>query len=70
MILIENHFSSLFDPVQVDVNGWLEAFAAHPQIGQSPSETHKSPTSAQFCFSLLFTLLYFQYSYAVFLCIF
>lgn len=22
---------------QVDVNGWLEAFSAHPQIGQSPS---------------------------------
>lgn len=32
---------------QVDVNGWLEAFAAHPQIGESPSSTHKSPTSAQ-----------------------
>ncbi|KAL0374172.1 UNVERIFIED_CONTAM: Uric acid degradation bifunctional protein TTL [Sesamum radiatum] len=32
---------------KVDVNGWLEAFAAHPQIGQSPSQTHKSPTSAQ-----------------------
>lgn len=35
---------------QVDVNGWLEAFAAHPQIGESPSRTHKSPTSAQFSF--------------------
>ncbi|XP_011093452.1 uric acid degradation bifunctional protein TTL isoform X2 [Sesamum indicum] len=32
---------------KVDVNGWLEAFAAHPQIGESPSQTHKSPTSAQ-----------------------
>ncbi|KAL2478266.1 Uric acid degradation bifunctional protein TTL [Forsythia ovata] len=32
---------------KVDVNGWLEAFAAHPQIGESPSRTHKSPTSAQ-----------------------
>ncbi|KAL8555657.1 hypothetical protein ACS0TY_003461 [Phlomoides rotata] len=32
---------------KVDVNGWLEAFAAHPEIGQSPSKTHKSPTSAQ-----------------------
>ncbi|XP_017223816.1 uric acid degradation bifunctional protein TTL isoform X2 [Daucus carota subsp. sativus] len=32
---------------QVDVNGWLEAFGAHPQIGQSPSNDHKSPTSAQ-----------------------
>lgn len=32
---------------KVDVNGWLEAFSAHPQIGQSPSASHKSPTSAQ-----------------------
>ncbi|KAK1401418.1 Hydroxyisourate hydrolase [Heracleum sosnowskyi] len=32
---------------QVDVTGWLEAFSAHPQIGQSPSHDHKSPTSAQ-----------------------
>ncbi|KAE9463008.1 hypothetical protein C3L33_05078, partial [Rhododendron williamsianum] len=32
---------------KVDVNGWLEAFAAHPQIGQSPSPHHKSPTSAE-----------------------
>ncbi|KAL2461003.1 Uric acid degradation bifunctional protein TTL [Abeliophyllum distichum] len=32
---------------KVDVNGWLEAFASHPQIGESPSRTHKSPTSAQ-----------------------
>ncbi|KAK6143061.1 hypothetical protein DH2020_023409 [Rehmannia glutinosa] len=32
---------------KVDVFGWLEAFAAHPQIGESPSQTHKSPTSAQ-----------------------
>lgn len=32
---------------KVDVNGWLEAFAAHPQIGQSPSPDHKSPTFAQ-----------------------
>ncbi|KAG8363512.1 hypothetical protein BUALT_Bualt19G0030000 [Buddleja alternifolia] len=32
---------------KVDVNGWLEAFAAHPQIGDSPSKNHKSPTSAQ-----------------------
>ncbi|GMP62326.1 hypothetical protein CsSME_00024469 [Camellia sinensis var. sinensis] len=31
---------------KVDINGWLEAFAAHPQIGQSPSSHHKSPTSA------------------------
>ncbi|XP_047318336.1 uric acid degradation bifunctional protein TTL isoform X2 [Impatiens glandulifera] len=32
---------------KVDVNGWLEAFAAHPQIGESPSSNHKSPTSAK-----------------------
>ncbi|XP_074325345.1 uric acid degradation bifunctional protein TTL isoform X2 [Apium graveolens] len=32
---------------QVDVSGWLEAFSAHPRIGQSPSPDHKSPTSAQ-----------------------
>ncbi|KAA8520364.1 hypothetical protein F0562_014620 [Nyssa sinensis] len=32
---------------KVDVNGWLEAFAAHPQIGETPSTNHKSPTSAQ-----------------------
>ncbi|XP_076956233.1 uric acid degradation bifunctional protein TTL-like isoform X2 [Bidens hawaiensis] len=30
---------------KVDVHGWLEAFAAHPQIGQNPS--HNNPTSAQ-----------------------
>ncbi|PSS11953.1 5-hydroxyisourate hydrolase like isoform 2 [Actinidia chinensis var. chinensis] len=33
---------------KVDVKGWLEAFTAHPQIGESPSSHHKSPTSAQF----------------------
>nr|AKF43400.1 transthyretin-like S-allantoin synthase protein [Pelargonium nanum] len=32
---------------KVDVNGWLEAFEAHPQIGKSPSPNHKSETSAQ-----------------------
>ncbi|KAH6767570.1 transthyretin-like protein [Perilla frutescens var. hirtella] len=32
---------------KVDVNGWLEAFAAHPAIGESASKTSKSPTSAQ-----------------------
>ncbi|KAK6143069.1 hypothetical protein DH2020_023417 [Rehmannia glutinosa] len=32
---------------KVDVFGWLEAFAAHPQIGESPSQNHKSPISAQ-----------------------
>lgn len=32
---------------KVDVNGWLEAFSAHPQIGHMPSHNHKSPASAQ-----------------------
>ncbi|CAK9182653.1 unnamed protein product [Ilex paraguariensis] len=32
---------------KVDVNGWLEAFAGHPQIGQSPSSSNKTPISAQ-----------------------
>ncbi|KAM0072546.1 putative hydroxyisourate hydrolase, 2-oxo-4-hydroxy-4-carboxy-5-ureidoimidazoline decarboxylase [Helianthus debilis subsp. tardiflorus] len=33
---------------KVDVNGWLEAFAAHPQIGQNlSSSAHNSSTSAQ-----------------------
>ncbi|GAV90038.1 Transthyretin domain-containing protein/OHCU_decarbox domain-containing protein [Cephalotus follicularis] len=33
---------------KVDVNGWLEAFSAHPQIGGSTSSHHtKSPASAQ-----------------------
>ncbi|KAI3800415.1 hypothetical protein L1987_28506 [Smallanthus sonchifolius] len=33
---------------KVDVHGWLEAFAAHPQIGQNPaSAANKSSTSAQ-----------------------
>ncbi|VFQ97320.1 unnamed protein product [Cuscuta campestris] len=32
---------------KVNINGWLEAFSAHPQIGHMPSQNHKSPTSAQ-----------------------
>ncbi|GKD22194.1 uric acid degradation bifunctional protein TTL isoform X2, partial [Tanacetum coccineum] len=34
---------------KVDVNGWLEAFAAHPQIGQNQPSSYKtsSTTSAQ-----------------------
>ncbi|KAF2284458.1 hypothetical protein GH714_022008 [Hevea brasiliensis] len=32
---------------KVDVNGWLEAFSSHPQIGQSPSSAHTSHTAAQ-----------------------
>ncbi|GER52812.1 subtilase family protein [Striga asiatica] len=39
----------------VDVNGWLEAFAAHPQIDESPSKAHKSSTSAQFSSHVTFT---------------
>ncbi|PWA43794.1 transthyretin-like protein [Artemisia annua] len=38
-----------YDETLVDVNGWLEAFAAHPQIGQNQPSSHKtsSATSAQ-----------------------
>ncbi|KAG9452955.1 hypothetical protein H6P81_005859 [Aristolochia fimbriata] len=32
---------------KVDVNGWLEAFAAHPQIGGASSASKKNETSAQ-----------------------
>ncbi|PIA32736.1 hypothetical protein AQUCO_04400142v1 [Aquilegia coerulea] len=32
---------------KVDVNGWLEAFAAHPQIGQTSSPNTNTETSAQ-----------------------
>ncbi|XVF29773.1 hypothetical protein REPUB_Repub16aG0000100 [Reevesia pubescens] len=32
---------------KVDVIGWLEAFAAHPQIGESPSQISSHTTSAQ-----------------------
>ncbi|KAL2892631.1 Uric acid degradation bifunctional protein TTL [Bienertia sinuspersici] len=32
---------------KVDVCGWLEAFSAHPQIGQSPSSLRATETSAQ-----------------------
>ncbi|KAM7250144.1 hypothetical protein ACFE04_022027 [Oxalis oulophora] len=33
---------------KVDVNGWLEAFASHPQIGNTPStKINKTQTSAQ-----------------------
>lgn len=32
---------------EIDVNGWLEAFAAHPQIGGRPSSDQKSERSAQ-----------------------
>ncbi|XP_057451233.1 uric acid degradation bifunctional protein TTL isoform X2 [Lotus japonicus] len=31
----------------VDVNGWLQAFSAHPQIGQTHAPSHASETSAQ-----------------------
>ncbi|KAL4355989.1 uric acid degradation bifunctional protein TTL isoform X1 [Arachis hypogaea] len=31
----------------VDVNGWLQAFSAHPQIGQQHAPSHASQTSAQ-----------------------
>lgn len=32
---------------KVDVYGWLEAFSAHPQIGQPPSSSHGNQISAQ-----------------------
>ncbi|KAL9265693.1 Uric acid degradation bifunctional protein TTL-like protein [Drosera capensis] len=32
---------------KVDVTGWLEAFAAHPAIGQKPSISHSNNVSAQ-----------------------
>ncbi|XP_057515066.1 uric acid degradation bifunctional protein TTL isoform X2 [Amaranthus tricolor] len=32
---------------KVDVCGWIEAFSAHPQIGQSASLSHATETSAQ-----------------------
>lgn len=32
---------------KVDVHGWLEAFSAHPQIGQTRAAAHTSETSAQ-----------------------
>ncbi|KAL4178525.1 hypothetical protein AMTRI_Chr13g82740 [Amborella trichopoda] len=32
---------------KVDINGWLEAFATHPQIGETPSVNEKNETSAK-----------------------
>ncbi|RZC69336.1 hypothetical protein C5167_032407 [Papaver somniferum] len=32
---------------KVDVNGWLEAYAAHPQIGDTSGRNRKTETSAQ-----------------------
>ncbi|XP_057980283.1 uric acid degradation bifunctional protein TTL isoform X2 [Malania oleifera] len=32
---------------KVNVNGWLEAFAAHPQIGESPAPISQNDASAQ-----------------------
>lgn len=43
----------------VDVNGWLQAFSAHPSIGQPRPPSHASATSAEFSFhSLTQTLLF------------
>ncbi|KAF3447589.1 hypothetical protein FNV43_RR12776 [Rhamnella rubrinervis] len=48
-------FSSLDDAIvaarhvwfnKVDVNGWLEAFSAHPQIGQTPFSSSSSSSSS------------------------
>jgi 5-hydroxyisourate hydrolase/2-oxo-4-hydroxy-4-carboxy-5-ureidoimidazoline decarboxylase len=32
---------------KVDVHAWLQAFSAHPQIGDSTPSHHATPTSAQ-----------------------
>ncbi|KAF4379728.1 hypothetical protein F8388_023745 [Cannabis sativa] len=40
---------------KVDVHGWLQAFSAHPQIGQSPSPSAHS-TSAQEKFGFVFLI--------------
>ncbi|XP_010275253.1 PREDICTED: uric acid degradation bifunctional protein TTL isoform X2 [Nelumbo nucifera] len=34
---------------KVDVNGWLEAFAAHPPVGNPNSRTQKTATGEQWC---------------------
>ncbi|XP_028787279.1 uric acid degradation bifunctional protein TTL isoform X3 [Neltuma alba] len=53
---LASHFSSLQAAIsaardiwfnKVDVNGWLEAFSAHPQIGESRASAPTSETSAQ-----------------------
>lgn len=45
---------------KVDVNGWLQAFSAHPQIGQSPSSDRRAASiSAQ----LLALLFHFSFSH-------
>jgi len=33
---------------KVDVNGWLQAFSAHPQIGHTHAPSVASEASAQF----------------------
>jgi len=38
----------------VDVNGWLQAFSAHPSIGQPRPPSHASATSAEFSLHSLF----------------
>lgn len=34
------------------MNGWLEAFSAHPQIGQSPSPDHIAAAAQLSVFAL------------------
>lgn len=65
-------FSSLHDAVtaardiwfnKVDVTGWLQAFSAHPQIGNTPSSSSHS-TSAQFSvLNPLFSFSFFPLLY-------
>ncbi|TXG62431.1 hypothetical protein EZV62_009425 [Acer yangbiense] len=51
----------------VDVNGWLQAFSAHPQIGQSPSSHPKTdPTFAQLKILALPTATAIAYSIILF----
>lgn len=43
----------------VHVNAWLQAFSAHPSIGQTRSPSHASQTSAQFSHHQSLTLFLF-----------
>jgi hypothetical protein len=39
---------------KLDINSWLQAFSAHPAIGQTHAPSHASQTSAQFSHSSFF----------------
>lgn len=47
--------------LQVAVNGWLEAFAAHPQIGQNPSAKHPSAQLSSFAVYLYISPFKFMF---------